>query len=217
MAVPAIILPACAAGGLVSGWLGALAVSALAGPDPSAGRKLAAGMAIGCALLFAWASMVTPFGPVLAASLGLAWTLLVLACVDASVFRLPDLLTLPLCAAGLLLAWLLPAADGWPDHLAGSVAGYGFLALFAWGFRRLRGYDGLGMGDAKLMAAAGAWLGWRALPSVLLVGCLGGLVWWLVARLRSRGTNADPRIPFGAPLCAAVWLVWLYGPLEIGG
>jgi leader peptidase (prepilin peptidase)/N-methyltransferase len=147
----------------------------------------------------------------------LAWGLLALAAVDVAVFRLPDALTLPLTGLGLLLAWLLPAADGWPDHLAGSVAGYGFLALFAWGFRRLRGHDGLGLGDAKLMAVAGAWLGWRALPSVLVIGCLGGLLWWLGARILARGKAHDPRIPFGAPLCAAIWLVWLYGPLQIGG
>jgi leader peptidase (prepilin peptidase)/N-methyltransferase len=173
-------------------------------------------MAAACTALFAWAWAVTPAGLVLAVSMALAWCLLSLAVTDALVFRLPDLLTLPLCAAGLLAAWRLPAADGLVDHVVGALAGYGVLALIAWGFRRLRGQDGIGMGDAKLMAAAGAWLGWRALPSVLLLGCLGGLLWWAVGRLADRRAERDPRIPFGAPLCAAVWLVWLYGPLEIG-
>lgn len=216
MAPSSLVLPACAAVGAAAGWLGALAARKLAGHG-LAGWRAPAALALGCALLFGWASATAPFGPVLLASLVLGWTLLVLAAVDVAVFRLPDVLTLPLTAAGLLAAWLLPAADGWPDHLAGSVAGYGFLALFAWSFRKLRGYDGLGMGDAKLMAAAGAWLGWRALPSVLLLGCLGGLLWWLLARFAAKGEHADPRIPFGAPLCAAVWLTWLYGPVQVGG
>lgn len=217
MAPSALVLPACLAGGLATGWLCALLARRLAEGGIGPGWRLPAAMAGACAALFAWAWATTPFGPVLAASLVLAWSLMVLAAVDVAVLRLPDLITLPLTAVGLLLAWWLPAADGWADHLAGSVAGYGFLALFAWGFRRLRGVDGLGLGDAKLMAAAGAWLGWRALPSVLVIGCLGGLVWWLVARILARGREHDPRIPFGAPLCAAIWLVWLYGPLQLGG
>jgi leader peptidase (prepilin peptidase)/N-methyltransferase len=217
MAPSTLVLPACLAGGAACGWLGALAARRLAEGGVESGSRPSTAMSGGCALLFAWAWAVTPLGPVLAASLLLGWSLMVLAAVDVAVLRLPDLITLPLTAVGLLLAWWLPAADGWADHLAGSVAGYGFLALFAWGFRRLRGVEGLGLGDAKLMAAAGAWLGWQALPSVLVIGCLGGLVWWLVARIIARGGERDPRIPFGAPLCAAIWLVWLYGPLQLGG
>lgn len=217
MAPSALVLPVCLAAGLACGWLGALLARRLAEGRIGPGWRLPAAMAGGGALLFGWAWAVTPFGPVLAASLVLGWSLMVLAAVDVAALRLPDLITLPLTAAGLLLAWLLPAADGWPDHLAGSVAGYGFLVLFGWGFRKLRGVEGLGLGDAKLMAAAGAWLGWRALPSVLVIGCLGGLVWWLAARILARGRERDPRIPFGAPLCVAIWLVWLYGPLQLGG
>jgi prepilin signal peptidase PulO-like enzyme (type II secretory pathway) len=50
-----------------------------------------------------------------------------------------------------------------------------------------------------------------------VLACLGGLLWWLAMRILARGREHDPRIPFGAPLCAAVWITWLYGPLQVGG
>jgi leader peptidase (prepilin peptidase)/N-methyltransferase len=208
---PDLWLAACLAGGGFAGWTAARATRVFV-DELAASWRLEAAMAAAGAVLFAWAWAVTPMGLVLIASLALAFCLLTLTAVDISAFRLPDLITLPLTAAGLLLAWRLPAADGLMDHLAGSLAGYGVLALVAWGFRRLRGQEGIGMGDAKLMAAAGAWLGWQALPSVLLLGCGGGLLWWSVGRLLK---SDEPRIPFGAPLCAGIWLVWLYGPLQL--
>ena len=87
--------------------------------------------------------------------------------------RLPDRLTLPLLGMGLVLAiW---RAGGVPlSELVG--AGGGFLLFWALGeaHLRLRGTDGLGLGDAKLLAA-GAWLGWRALPALILIAALGAL------------------------------------------
>jgi leader peptidase (prepilin peptidase)/N-methyltransferase len=216
MALSGYAFAACLTAGPLAGWLAATVAKRFAGETLGRGWKTTIGLAAAGTILFVWAWAVTPAGPVLLASLTLAWTLLTLAVVDVAAFRLPDTLTLPLCAAGLLLAWLLPAAEGWPDHVAGSIVGYGCLALFAWGFRKLRGYDGLGMGDAKLMGAAGAWLGWRSLPSVLLIGCLGGLSWWLAVRFLTRRPIVEARIQFGAPLCMAIWIVWLYGPLQIG-
>ncbi len=160
-----------------------------------------------------WALSVMPNDWTLAAALGLFWALSVLACIDVLALRLPDVFTLTLAAAGLLASFWLP---GRPiiDHLAGAAAGYGVLALLEWAYRRVRGRPGLGMGDAKLLAAAGAWLGWQALPSVLLIACAGGLVWALAAA-PSREGGAQQPIPFGAPLCLAIWLVWLYGPLQL--
>ena len=161
----------------------------------------------------AWALSVMPLGWTLAAALGLFWALSVLACIDVLALRLPDIFTLPLTAAGLLAAVWLPDRPI-VDHLAGAAAGYGVMALLEWGYRRVRGRPGLGLGDAKLAAAAGAWLGWQALPSVLLIACAGGLVWALAAAVSRKGGRQGP-IPFGAPLCLAIWLVWLYGPLQL--
>ncbi len=139
---------------------------------------------------------------------GLAATLLVLAAVDAASLRLPDALTLPLAAAGLALGPLAPVSL--PDRLIGVAGGFGSLALLEYGYRRLRGRSGLGLGDAKLLAAAGAWLGWRALPGVVLLASAAGLA-WAAPRVLARGGRAlrEP-IALGPPLCLAVWVEWSF-------
>ncbi len=159
----------------------------------------------------AWAAAVVPPGLVWPSCV-LGWTLLALALIDLDHWLLPDVLTLPLAAAGLATAAWWTA--GWPgDGLIGAVAGGGVLALVAAGYRRLRGRDGLGGGDVKLVAAGGAWLGWQGLPSLILIAALCGLAFGL-ARGLGRGGGIAARVPFGPPLALALWLVWLYGPLE---
>ncbi len=205
--LPALAATICA---LPLGWAAAACVSrfvAVGRSPPASLMILLQGVGV------IWALSVMPPGWTLAAALGLFWALSVLGCIDVLVLRLPDVFTLLLTAAGLLASFWLP---GRPivDHLAGAAAGYGVLALLEWGYRRVRGRPGLGMGDAKLLAGAGAWLGWQALPSVLLIACAGGLVWALAAAASRRGGAQQP-IPFGAPLCLAIWLAWLYGPLQL--
>jgi leader peptidase (prepilin peptidase)/N-methyltransferase len=136
------------------------------------------------------------------------WTLGLLAAVDVLALRLPDMLTLPLGVAGLILG---PSLVGTPllDHLIGAVAGYAVLAGIGWIYARVRGREGLGLGDAKLLAVAGAWLGWAVLPAVVVLACAGGLAWAAV-RLLSRGrTGLGEPIAFGLPLCAAIWVLLL--------
>ena len=101
---------------------------------------------------------------------GLGWTLLALAWIDWEEGVLPDALTLPLLVSGLLLSWwLVPWTLA--DRAIGAIAGYiGFRAL-ATLYRALRKREGLGQGDAKLLAASGAWLGWQALGKC---GAAGG-------------------------------------------
>jgi leader peptidase (prepilin peptidase)/N-methyltransferase len=138
-------------------------------------------------------------------SFGLAWA----SMVDIDRFILPDVLTLGLVVVGLGDA----LNDGWlaaQTRAIGAAAGYGALALVAEVYRRLRGRSGLGMGDAKLLAVGGAWLGWTALPAVLLIASLGCLA--LVgaqAVLRGSRMPAGP-IPFGPYLAAAIWLLFLF-------
>ena len=131
------------------------------------------------------------------------------AWIDFKRMILPDWLTLPLIPAGLALAWA--QEQPLPERVIGAVAGYAAFAGIAWIYRRWRGRDGLGLGDAKLLAAAGAWTGWASLPSVVLVGSVTALVWVLVAR-------PDPQkpFPFGPFLAAGFWLVWKFGPLTLG-
>ncbi len=144
-------------------------------------------------------------GAFLWAGCALGWTLLTLAWIDAVCLRLPDVLSLPLILGGLAEAALLE-----PDMLTGRVAGAAFayagMRLLAWSYRRLRGREGLGHGDAKLLAAAGAWVGGMLLPDVLLGAALAGLAW----ALRHGRPDPSERVPFGPFIAASLWLVWLY-------
>ncbi|MGH7111780.1 MAG: prepilin peptidase, partial [Stellaceae bacterium] len=84
----------------------------------------------------------------------------------------------------------------------------------AWIYKKTRGGDGLGGGDAKLFAAAGAWVGALALPSVILVAALSALLAAALLRLAGVRLTARSAIPFGPFLALALWLVWLLGPLS---
>lgn len=138
----------------------------------------------------------------IALTVGLAGTLLRLAVIDLKTFRLPDAYTLPLVAAGLTLGGVFddPAPVA---RLIGAAAGFAILALIGELHFRRSGTEGLGLGDAKLFAAAGAWLGWQALPLVLLIAAVTGLV-YAVAK---GGGRAAP-IAFGPMLALGFWLCW---------
>jgi leader peptidase (prepilin peptidase)/N-methyltransferase len=190
----------------------------------SAGRCRYCGQALGAfyplvelaALAVAGSALaVLPTGSwtLLVVSLGLGWTLLALAWIDARWLILPDALTLPLIAAGLGVAWLLDAPV--LDRLIGALVGFLALVAIAAGYRRVRRRPGMGLGDAKLMAAAGAWLGWPALPGVLLVAALAGLLVASILAGRRRQDWSRLRIPFGPPLALAFWLTWLLGPIVV--
>lgn len=161
--------------------------------------------------LAVWSVMLAS-GWVVWASCLLGWTLLALAVIDARHYLLPDFLTLPLVLAGLLVnaaldpVGLVPAAIG---------AAAGFLVILAvrQAYWRWRGREGIGLGDAKLLAAAGAWVGWQGLPSVVLIGASLGLALALLRFVRRGSISLVDRVPFGSLLCAGLWIVWLYGPL----
>lgn len=133
-----------------------------------------------------------------------------LAAIDIEIQRLPDPLTLPLILAGLAVTYALQLDDVvW--RLVAAAAGYGLLFAMAQFFRRVRGIDALGMGDAKLFAASGAWLGLGGLPSVLLIASLAALLMVLVAKVRGVAIDRSTRIPFGPFLALGFWITWLYG------
>lgn len=138
----------------------------------------------------------------------LGWTLLALGWIDLDHFRLPDVLTLPLLLAGLGVTVLLDPGDAYA-HAAAAAVGYLLLRGLALGYRAWRGREGLGAGDAKLLAAAGAWVGPDGLPTVLLLAGLFGLALALTLRLRGQAMTATTALPFGPGLAAAMWLVWL--------
>jgi leader peptidase (prepilin peptidase)/N-methyltransferase len=161
-----------------------------------------------------WSVAVLP-GWLAVAGAGLGWTLLALAWIDARHFLLPDALTLPLGLAGIAVAGVIDPARAM-DHLIGAAAGFAVFAGIAAIYRRWRGRDGLGLGDAKLLAALGAWVGWQGLPTVVLYAALAGLLWAFARAVRGAPLHARHRVPFGPFLGLAGWLVWLYGPLTPG-
>ena len=134
---------------------------------------------------------------------GLGVALLALSVIDIRTYRLPDHLTLPLILSGWLVN--LVRSGVWPwNTLVAAAAGYLVFALIGWIHFRLRHVEGLGLGDAKLLAAAGAWVGLQALPMVVLLAALGGLGHAVVA-----GSTSGQRIPFGPWLAASFLGVWL--------
>jgi leader peptidase (prepilin peptidase) / N-methyltransferase len=166
-------------------------------------------MELAAAALALWAGSVFS-GEILWASCLLGWFLLALGVCDWGSFRLPDALTLPLLLLGLsATAWLWPEALG--DHALAAALGYLAFRGVALLYRRLRGRDGLGAGDAKLLAAAGAWVGLAELPSVVLIAALAGLVLALGLAIRKGALSGRMMLPFGPALALATWLVWLYG------
>lgn len=127
-----------------------------------------------------------------------AFVLIALAFIDLETGYLPDALTLPLGALGLganAFNMFVPITDA----VIGAVAGY--ITFWAIGavYRSMRKREGLGLGDAKLLAAIGAWTGWISLPVVIFIAAALTLA---VAALRGRA-KADDALPFGPGLCAA--------------
>jgi leader peptidase (prepilin peptidase)/N-methyltransferase len=149
-----------------------------------------------------------------AATAVLGWQLLLIALIDAENFWLPDELTLPLIATGLIAAAVI--AQGWPvASLIGAAFGFGFLWGLAALYRQIRKRDGLGGGDPILFAGAGAWVGWIGLPTVLLWACAAGFSVVLTLVITRRSVSGADRLPFGTLLAIGVWLTWLYGPLGV--
>lgn len=174
--------------------------------------------ALGVAL---WALAVLP-GWLAWAGAGLGWALLALAAIDARHLMLPDALTLPLVPAGLAVAWAVDPAL-LPGHLVGAAAGFGVIVGIGALYRRWRGREGIGLGDAKLFAGAGAWVSWQGLPSVLLIAAGAALLAELALRARrgpaggaAEAGAAGRELPFGPWIAAGLWLTWLYGPLTLG-
>ena len=137
-----------------------------------------------------------PQDATLLASLLLCWVLLALSIIDIEHQLLPDALTQTLLWLGLLLRVFALLPGTLADAVIGAAAGYLSLWLLATGYRSWRGVDALGMGDAKLLAALGAWLGWQALPTLLLMAACGGIIATFIAHWFSHRALNQP-IPFG--------------------
>ena len=119
---------------------------------------------------------------------------------------LPDRLTCPLLWGGLLFnLFFLPQAL--PDAVLGAALGYGTFACFYWVYRCLRGHEGMGYGDVKLLAALGAWHGWHAISVIILIASLSGLIVAGILSFMSSKHNKKTPLPFGPFLVAAGFCV----------
>lgn len=155
-----------------------------------------------CAWHFGW-------GPQLAAALVLTWALIALTVIDLRTQLLPDDITLPLLWIGLGLS-LIPVFVKPETAIVGAIAGYLSLWSVYWLFKLATGKEGMGHGDFKLLAALGAWLGWQALPMVILMSSLvGALVG--IGLIVFRKHQREVPIPFGPYLAAAGWITLVYG------
>jgi leader peptidase (prepilin peptidase)/N-methyltransferase len=137
----------------------------------------------------------------------LGWVLLTLALIDLRHLEVPDAISLPLIPAGLAATWWVEP-EAILIHAAAAVTGAAAIWLLGEVFRRLRGHAGIGGGDVRLFAVAGAWVGLAALPGVLFLSGVFGLL--AAAFLVHRGWVAwGDRIPFVPALSAALWVVFL--------
>jgi len=175
-----------------------------------------------CGVLSALAAWRFGYGAPAACAIVVTWFLIALTFIDLDHQLLPDSLTMPLLWLGLLASltdWG-SASGSLPVDPVSAISGaaLGYLSLWAvyHAFRLLTGKEGMGYGDFKLLAAFGAWLGWRMLlPIVLLSAIVGALVGvaLIVGRRHERGTP----IPFGPFLAAAGWFAMMWGPQIVQG
>ena len=151
---------------------------------------------------WAWSAAHGGVSPAALAWAGFGTVLLALAFIDADTMLLPDVLTQPLMWSGLILsAWGLTGLS-LGDSFWGAVAGYLSLWLVHAVFKMITGKQGMGQGDFKLLAALGAWLGWMALPVLLLIASLLGVIVALGMRWRGSLQAGEP-LPFGPYLVFA--------------
>lgn len=167
-------------------------------------------MAIGCTIVALILGYTLGYSPVeIWLSACLLWVLLALIVTDLAWFRLPDLLTAALLALALALAWST-GTPGLPLALWGAVIGAGGFWVLRWGYRQLRGREGLGLGDVKLMTGLGAALGPYDLPLMLLLASLTALAVALAGRAHSpRALSPTRPLPFGAALAASGAMLWI--------
>ena len=150
-----------------------------------------------------------PLSPALLGAVLLTWALIALTMIDVDHQLLPDDITLPLMWLGLLFN-LGSTYVSLQDAVIGAMAGYLILWSIYWLFKLLTGKEGMGYGDFKLLAALGAWLGWQALPVIILLSSLVGAVCGIALMLIKRRGKEIP-IPFGPYLAAAGWIALLWG------
>ena len=163
--------------------------------------EIAAGLIGGCAFF------VSPGIEGFAGAI-FGWILLALAALDIEHQWLPDRLTITLAAIGLA-ASQITGNPNITERLIGGVSGFMALYLIAAAYRALRGREGIGGGDPKLLGAIGCWLGWQALPFVVFGSSLVGLLALLAMRYRGEQITASTALPLGSFIAVTAFPIWL--------
>lgn len=174
-------------------------------PRPNLATLIGAGGAL--ALV---SGMTLPW-PVAIASTALGILMIAGADVDARTYLLPDAVTWGAALIGIIAAPLLDPLNPWlavASALARAVGAAVVLALLRWCYAGIRRREGLGFGDVKLAAAVGAWLPLDSIPLCFGLAASAALVTVLVAHLRGQSIERTTKLPFGAFLCPALWLVF---------
>jgi leader peptidase (prepilin peptidase)/N-methyltransferase len=168
-----------------------------------------------CGVLFAAQGFLFPPGISLLLGLVLSFALLTLSVIDLHHQIIPDTFSLGLLAVGLAsAAWNSTLPGGWAMRLlwsaSGAALGFGFLLLLAWGGEKVFKKEAMGGGDIKLMAAVGAFMGWKGVFTTLFIGSSVGTVWVLLMMIRGRLARRD-YLPFGPFLALGAWISWAGG------
>lgn len=155
--------------------------------------------------LIVWQFGLTPAST---AAIFLTWVLITLTAIDIDTQLLPDDITLPLLWLGLILN-LFGIIVSLQDAVIGAVVGYLCLWSIFWIFKLLTGKEGMGYGDFKLLAALGAWMGWQAIPCILILSSLSGSIVGL-SMIQFKNRDSQHPMPFGPYLCMAAYayIVW---------
>jgi leader peptidase (prepilin peptidase)/N-methyltransferase len=139
-------------------------------------------------------------------TLFLAGALIMLTVIDLDRYLLPDWLTLPLIILGLGYSYMFGV--GVLLSGLGAAIGYVIIASLAYFWRSQMGREGIGLGDAKLLAAAGAWLGALSLPAMLLGASGLGLVFFAALSVSKKYSEMRQVLPFGPFIALAFWALW---------
>jgi leader peptidase (prepilin peptidase)/N-methyltransferase len=162
------------------------------------------------AVLSLWVAMQFGLSPSTLAGLVLTWFLITITFIDIDHKLIPDNLTLPGLWAGLLFNVFEIFQDP-SSAILGAVSGYLILWSVYWVFKWVTGKEGMGYGDFKLLAMLGAWLGWQALPLIVLIASFSGTI-VAIGLIVFKKKDRNFAIPFGPFLALGGWLAMLWGP-----
>jgi leader peptidase (prepilin peptidase) / N-methyltransferase len=161
-------------------------------------------------------SMLSLPWPAAVASSVLGLLMIAAADVDAKTLLLPDVIIYGAIGSGIIAAVALGRFDAWHAIAAAIARGSAtalVLALLRWSYARVRTREGLGFGDVKLAVAVGVWLPAETIPLCFGLAAGAALIAVMLARFRGETIDASTRVPFGAFLCPALWLVFFAGVL----